>query len=632
MMAFSIVALQILSCLGLGVLVLRLAKVSERLAIGERYSWSFAIGFGVHCWLLFFVGVLGGLTSAALLVTLAAPVPAVLLLRSALLPPRMIDELGRAGWLVLAAVFLTVLFDAFEVPAPPTDADSIAYHFDIPRRFWEAGTVFFIPRAIDGAAPLLVQMSYIAPYAFGGETALNLWVMATGVAACLLLYTTCRRYMAPSWSFAVFVVFASTPAVLYGAGSGQIEIRLAIFAVVAVIAAGEALRHRDDGFTLIAGLAAGFFAGGKYFGLMFALATGLALLISRGFLKRGALYAGAVTVAGFQWYWWNWLHTGDPVFPMLFPVLGDGGTGFWTQANHEALLGWLSTVDRPVPSNIFWFFAYPFVATLKGFAAFESTRTGLGVFALLILPFALAGAWHFRRTIRIGPMSTAAIVVTVTYGLWFFLASSQRVRYLLPIYPVLLILVSAAAIRVSEKSLLVRPLAAVFVITCVIQLAGQAVFTARYVRYALTDQSREAFSAQGVSRYAVVKWVNDNIDSDAVVMTPYRDIIFLLKPNIFQAHSIDQAIVDVLPNRRDPRRFVLQVRAAGVTHAIANKRVVAGYGESYDRLMQAATKAGCFTAIGEVEAVSQASRTLRALYRGSETIQILKRTDKNCPW
>jgi hypothetical protein len=529
-------------------------------------------------------------------------------------------------------VFLTVLFDAFEVPAPPTDADSIAYHFDIPRRFWEAGTVFFIPRAIDGAAPLLVQMSYITPYAFGGETALNLWVMATGVAACLILYTTCRRYMAPSWSFAVFVIFASTPAVLYGAGSGQIEIRLAIFAIVAVMAAGEALRRSDHGFTVIAGLAAGFFAGGKYFGLMFALATGLALLISRGFLKRGAIYAGAVTVAGFQWYWWNWLHTGDPVFPMLFPVLGDGGTGFWTQANHEAMLGWFSTVDRPVPSDVFWFFAYPFVATLKGFAAFESTRTGLGVFVLLILPFALAGAWHFRRTIRIGPMTAAAIVVTVTYGLWFFLASSQRVRYLLPIYPVLLILVSVAAIRVSEKFRLVRPLAAVFVITCVIQLAGQAVFTARYVRYAVTDQSREAFSARSVSRYAVVQWVNNNIDRDAVVMTLHRDIIFLLRPKVFQAHPIDQAIVDLLSKRHDPRRFVLQVRAAGATHAIANKLAVEEYGESYDRLIHAAAKAGCFRVIGEVEAISSASRTLPTLNRHSETIQILKRTDKNCPW
>lgn len=632
MVAAGITALQVLTCLGLGALVLRLTGICDRLSTGERYSWSFAIGFGALGWLLFFVGTPGALSGSVLLVVLAVPVPAVLLLRPASLPRHMAGDIGRTSRLVLVAVILIVLMDAFEIPAPITDADSIAYHYDLPRRFWEAGAIYFIPRALDGAVPLLVHMTYIAPYAFGGETGLNLWAMLTGLAAGLLVYTTCRRYLSPSWSFAVWAVFASTPAVLYGAGSGQVEIRLALFAIVAAVAAGEALRRDDPGFAIVAGLAAGFFAGGKYFGLMFAAATGLALLWKRGFLKRGTIYSAAAVVAGFQWYWWNWLHTGDPVFPMLFPLLGDAGTGYWSDANHRVLLDWLSTVDRPVPADLLWFFLYPFSATLRSFEAFEATRTGVGPIVLLLLPFALAGAWHYRRSIRTGPMTAAVTVVVAGYALWFFMASSQRVRYLLPIYSILVVVVSVAAVRFGERTRLVRPLAAAFAVTCVIQLAGQALFSAPYVRFALTGQEREAFYDQRVSRYALVRWINTHLDRDDVVMTTYRDIVFLLDPRVFQTHPFDQALVDVLPDSDDPRRFVRQLRAVGVTHAVADLTVAGGYGASYSRLMSAALEAGCFGLVDEVQAAARSSRTLPALSERTETIGIFRRTDESCPW
>ena len=40
MIGSSIVALQILCCLGLGIVILRAAGVHETLSISERYSWS----------------------------------------------------------------------------------------------------------------------------------------------------------------------------------------------------------------------------------------------------------------------------------------------------------------------------------------------------------------------------------------------------------------------------------------------------------------------------------------------------------------------------------------------------------------------------------------------------------------
>lgn len=631
MTAVAIVALQVIGCLGFGTLTLRLTGIHNTLSVGERYTWSFAIGLGVLGWVLFFVGVLNAFSSAVLLAVVVAPAPAALLVRQTFPLRRIADEVRGASRIVVGAVILIIAMDAFEVPAPVTDADSIAYHVDLVRRFWEAGQISFVPRALDGAVPLLVQMTYIVPYAFGGETALNLWTMVSGLAASLLVYVTSRRYLTASWSFGIMAVFATTPAVLYGAGSGQVEIRLALFVLVAVMAAGAALKRKEPGFVIVAGLAAGFFMGGKYFGLLFAFATGVALLCQSGFLKRGALYSVFVLLAGFQWYWWNWLHAADPVFPMLFPLFGDGGTGYWSQTNHDALQNLFSNAERAVPADIFWFFAYPFSATLRSYPVFESVLTGFGPFILLILPFALAGVWHFRREIRMGPLTVGAISVLGTYALWFFLASSQRVRYILPIYPVLLIIVAVAAIRFVEKARLVKPVVAALILTCLIQLAGQALFTARYVRFAVTDQDREAFLTEGVGKYAAVKWVNEHLDRDAYVMTPYREMMFLLKPRVFQAHTFDQSIVDVLPQNDDVQLFVRQVRAERITHAIAAE-TPEGYEASYSKMMTAATAAGCFKTLGEVEIVSRGSRTLPMLSQTRGAVRILERTDKTCPW
>ena len=194
-----------------------------------------------------------------------------------------------------------------------------------------------MPRALDGAVPLLVQMTYVPALGLGGERALTLWTFVSGWGLAALFYTVCRRHLDITWSLAAVLVLVTTPAVVFGAGSGQVEARLAMFAAVAAIATASALGTGRLRYAALAGLAAGFFMGGKYTGLFFVAATGVVLLARRGWLIRGAVFAGAALVAGGQWYGWNWYNTGDPVFPLLFGWLDYGDNGYW-DADHAALL------------------------------------------------------------------------------------------------------------------------------------------------------------------------------------------------------------------------------------------------------------------------------------------------------
>ena len=104
---------------------------------------------------------------------------------------RPLKPMDIALFSVLAVI---AAFDLLEAIAPAADADTLAYHFALPRDFVANGEILFNARAVTGAIPLLVHMTYAAALATGGELSLNLWAAATGWAPGLLLYAVVRRH------------------------------------------------------------------------------------------------------------------------------------------------------------------------------------------------------------------------------------------------------------------------------------------------------------------------------------------------------------------------------------------------------------------------------------------------------
>src|SRR5439155_17538525 len=128
-------------------------------------------------------------------------------------------------------------------------------------------------------------------------------------------------FLSLSWALALSVVLLTTPAVIYGGGTGHVETRTALFMLVGAFAVADGNRVGNPGAAIVAGLAAGFFLGSKYYGLFGATALGL-VLIQRHSIRPFILFCLTAAVAGGQWYAWNAAHTGDPLFPTLYRLLG----------------------------------------------------------------------------------------------------------------------------------------------------------------------------------------------------------------------------------------------------------------------------------------------------------------------
>ncbi len=627
LVALAVVGLAAGACLGAGAAVLAGLGLLRDLVPRERPAWAFAVGFGVFGWLVFLPAAAGALSAGVLLgLGAACWAGTPLLFRAGIVGAQDRASPDGVGWTLIVLIAAVIALDVAEGLAPPADADTLAYHFALPKRFLAAGALEFVPRAVDGATPMIVQMTYVPVLALGGEKALTLWVMLTGWLPAWFVFVLCRRHLGVNWSLAAALVLLTTPAVLYAAGTGQVEIRLALFAIAAAFAAAETWSAGGPRFALLAGLAAGFLAAGKYTGLLFVAATGLVVLRRRP-IAHGLCFAAAAAVAGAQWYGWNWAHTGDPVFPLLFPYLGVSDPSLWNQGHDAFFRQMFFASESGVPADPLWFLAYPFKATLDGLAQFESRRTGLGPYVLVLLPFALAGAWTRRTRLAESPLLPVALIAFAFYALWFFTGSSQRVRHLLPVYPLLVVCVTVAAARWGGPAARRAPLLAGAALTIALQTGGQGVFSQKFVRHHLAGESREVFLERNVARYAAAAWINRTLGPGDRIMHGFRQINYLLEVPYYFAHPFFQAAVTLRPGPPDDGRFLRQLRRLKITHIltapVGGEAAPAEAATGHRLLAQRLYRAGCAEA-GPVVPISDiVSRTL-PLGRASEGVQVLR--------
>ncbi len=142
-MVLLVVLLNVTAGLGLGAAVLRVLNVDKGISPEEHWTISFAIGFGVLGWLIFPIGIAGLLSEWIIWTILLLGTLGIFLLRNSGLPvlEKNLDGIGKA---LLILFCLSLSFDLIESLAPPFDADSLAYHFNWPKRFIADGVVSFV--------------------------------------------------------------------------------------------------------------------------------------------------------------------------------------------------------------------------------------------------------------------------------------------------------------------------------------------------------------------------------------------------------------------------------------------------------------------------------------------------------
>ncbi|TAN51560.1 MAG: hypothetical protein EPN26_08965 [Rhodospirillales bacterium] len=643
--------------LGLGALGLYALGLSQRLPTQEIWAWAWALGLGILGWLVFPMALAGWVQPIAFGLFLGLACLGLLLLPR----PQPVLPFERSFLPLLAGLGLVLALVLAVGIAPPSDADSLAYHFARPRRVLLDGHLSFLPLAVDGAIPLLMQMTYLPALALGGEKAMTLWATISGVMPAYVLFVFARRWLGLSWSLGLVLLLLTTPAMVYGLGSGQVETRVIPFVLAGVLAVAGKERETILRRFLLAGLLAGFYAGAKYFGLFFIAALGFTVLARRhsliqieradsrpqsrpvnGFdfgrpallLRGGLLFGLAALMAGGPWYGWNFLHTGDPVFPALFRFLNLPDSAIWTAAQDAYFQEAYRGTELPAPKSLGMFLAYPFIATFDGFSRWESSRTGLGPLAVLLFPFALAALPRRLHGLSRQPLAQGLFVAFVFMALWFFLGTSQRVRHLVPFYPLLLLALLVAAERAS-RSLpgLKPPLLTALGLVLVFQAGGFLLYAKKPVQAAWSAMGREAYLNHAVGNYAPVSWLNTHLGPTDLLVHFERQLNYFLDIPNYYASVTYQSRIDFNPFGPDDfaKRWN-QMRAMGATHMLlipATSDLTADIPPS--RTARAFLNQGCAKELAVIPVVLEGSRTLPGFQRLQQEAQIIELTPASCP-
>lgn len=517
--------------MGYGLLGLKILGFSQSRPWAESWALSFALGMGTVGWLLFWVGIASLLTSEILAGILIIGLGCFFTLWSQLTLPKKSQFEGKTVF-ILAIFIVGFCLDGIEALAPPADADTLAYHFAIPKRFLEKNSIEFIPYAVDGAIPLLTHLTYALGLGLGGELTLNLWVFFSQGFLILGVYGVARRRLPRLYAMMISLVLYTTAGMIFAGGTGQIEPKTALFMLLATVAVADGIQKNKRIYFVLAGLLAGFFLASKYHGIFAAVSLIAVIFFYPSRFSRVGIFSFSALLSGAQWYGWNTFHTGMPIFPTMYSWGLSGWGGHWDadiDARFTELMG------ACLPESIFSVLIYPILATLSPQECWDNQRTGLGPYLWFLLPATAYLAWNIVcNKVRVTRSSLFPLMLPamVFYMLWVLIPSGSLItRHLLPIYPLILIGVSTSiyvySVRQSIAWLRLN-LVMSMMFSIAIGVGIQFLYSQNYFKYHWAGETRDDFYQRNISYYEGVRWVNGNLPKTSRIAHQARYHNYLL--------------------------------------------------------------------------------------------------------
>jgi hypothetical protein len=491
----GIVAIIHLTALASGWLTLHALRVDRMLTGGEIVIFSFGVGLNALSLLTLAIGLAGGLWQRSLFVAIIFALIGIAAwqihrlrnavtahnespsLPSAALPDSDADA-NRTGWLSLAALLPFAVVIVLGSMLPPWEFDVREYHLQVPKEWYQAGRVTFLPHNVYGNLPLGAEMHAVLAMvlmrgesdwwwgALAGKTVIGSFSLLTAS----LLWLAGRRFFSTASGAIAAMVYLSLPWIAHVSRAGLNEGAIGFYLLAAVyatllwkvgnhhpsrmpfsrdaIAGTDSARGNpahDDRWRLLvlAGFMAGAAAACKYTSLVFVILP-LAACVAwpaslqdqsrsrhawNGMRINGrplSLFLIAALVGCGLWYGKNLVLAGNPTYPLLF-----GGR----TRTPDKIAQWLRAHQVPTDAQ-----GHRYSATQ---AADAVARIGWRseLLSPLLIPLALLA--FLRRQQR------REVYWLMGFTVWFialwWLVTHRIDRFWVPLLPVLCLLAGAGA-------------------------------------------------------------------------------------------------------------------------------------------------------------------------------------------
>jgi hypothetical protein len=495
-------------------------------------------------------------------------------------PIRTVPEAppGRSVWELWALLFLGILLLAGFVLTltPEIGRDALIYHLAAPKLYLLHHGFYFISGNAFTGYPLLGEMHYLLALFLQNDIlakAMN-YTLLCGILLGIGLFArhVLQNQQFPGLSMLIFV---SIPSVFAISHTAYNDLFVTFFTLAALYSFFRWSEHRLSAWLILCGIFSGSAAACKYTALLATPLGCLGILWianrsgngAKETLHRLALYVVAALIAGSPFYLKNWIVTGNPFYPFFYGIFGGRG---WD--GDQARLFDFITQSFGMGRSFLDYLLLPWNLSLR--AKMDSlTFDGiLGPIFLLILPFLAA----LRRWET--PLQMLLIYALLTFFFWA--STAQQIRYLIPIFPLLAIVVGAILTRYQSRKKIFG------LLLCIV--AGSLAFNGYHIArefikidplcVAVGLESRDHFLSRTLPTYTMYRFVNQALPPDARIFLIYmKNYTFLCDRHcyadeMFEAHTLQK----ILREEPSPDRVRNRMKAAGFTHLLYDERYLLG--------------------------------------------------------
>jgi len=461
-------------------------------------------------------------------------------------------ELKSPREAIIAAV--AILCGAPLFLAPPTFYDTLVYHLGLPWT-WLVNDAFApISHHVFSFFPIATQTVYLIP------VSLNLPEVAAGLHWCCLVIgmigmrRIARQLGANRWDWLAPALLAACWQILWVAGQAAAD----LLVMTCFVAAIDALvsRGEDHWWWLDLGLACGLAAATKFpAGVPIAAVLGVAFVLARHdrllVVRSGFVAATTASLVLIR----NWIHTGNPFYPLLWNLLGGKG---WTLRDQER---WQALVYEGVGG---------LESIPNGLLRLIRPPGGLGWWALTALPLmilALGGRDDAGRNRRL----VAAITLAALCG---WLASSQTTRYAFPLAALLAILAACGISRLSGRTAtVVGGLMGITILHGALGFVGFTLGTLHLGDLWLGRRTAEQWRASVTINdpLPLYRAAHDELPPSAriLVVGEGRSWGCSFSHHVSSPYDL-QLVQEIVENSRDPADVARRISDAGWTHLVIN--------------------------------------------------------------
>jgi hypothetical protein len=459
---------------------------------------------------------------------------------------------------------------------PPTARDVLIHHLAIPKLWLKNGGFYEIKWADFSYYPMNVDLLYLIPLYFNKDFIANFIHMGFGIGTALLIYQYLKNKISHVAGLLGILVFLSTPIVVRLSTQAYVDLGLAFFTTASIL---SFIRYRDGEFKefkwlFISSIAMGLALGTKYNALIAwcFLSLAIVFLYSKDTGHQGkAIFYGLIflLISLFVFSPWlikNIILTGNPLYPLFKGgdsriVSGDTHAGFFQM--REIMYG--ESFWETLLTPIRFFFQ----------GQDDSQRYFDGVLnpiLIILSPFAWMNKSFYRDKFVF--MAFAVFFILTT----FFL-DQIRIRYILPVVPILSILTVMGLINIwnwtMNRSTGIKKVFTVLIFSFFIMMMSKNIFyiinyyqSIAPMNYFLGIESKDEFITRHNSSYAAIKYINSHTPEDARVR-----LIFLAQRGYYlnrvyeddPSFGMDE-IRRLVENSHDDGSFQVYLHSLGYTH------------------------------------------------------------------